>query len=591
MRRVVAAHFAAFALLMACAGTAAAAQVSASVNMDMVPAGQPVVLTITIHDGDGDPDLSVLRDFETVRSGKSTNMQIINGKRSSSHSYRYMLLPKREGELTIPAIPVEVDGKLLSTKPLRVSVNPAETGEAPRSGQSPGRKVLLSATVSRDKIYLGEPLLYTVSFYTAARVANFRFQPPTFQGFSPKDLGQRSGQQRLGGELYEVHQFPWLLTALKLGNYTIESTRVQCDVLERSSSAGRSASPFDAVFGDSFFGSPRLSPRSLQTKPARVEVLPLPEYSGDVPFSGLVGALRLTAKLSAESIEQGASATLSLTISGDGNVMDAVAPPLNLPAGLKVYMDAPEEDVKAGGRGYSGAKTFRYALVGLEPGVYDIGPVRMAWFDTEKSGYVTEETEPMKLTVAVSSQAVRPSASASSEAPRASGPREVTARYQDILPLKDSPVEVLQNRPPPSVWVFLAGLVLPPLAYLSFAFGLRLSRRDRDKARELARQARVRADEAADMAGDEDRKQELYAALRQALLDAVLSPTGSPSNSLTREEMADALQVTGREAFIAASTALLDELDAARFAGRSLDADARVQLAGRVRSLVKEMTA
>jgi hypothetical protein len=93
------------------------------------------------------------------------------------------------------------------------------------------------------------------------------------------------------------------------------------------------------------------------------------------------------------------------------------------------------------------------------------------------------------------------------------------------------------------------------------------------------------------MAGDEDRKQELYAALRQALLDAVLSPTGSPSNSLTREEMADALQVTGREAFIAASTALLDELDAARFAGRSLDADARVQLAGRVRSLVKEMTA
>jgi hypothetical protein len=47
----------------------------------------------------------------------------------------------------------------------------------------------------------------------------------------------------------------------------------------------------------------------------------------------------------------------------------------------------------------------------------------------------------------------------------------------------------------------------------------------------------------------------------------------------------------GREALCATATALLDELDAARFGGRKLDADARAELAGRVRALVKEMTA
>ncbi|MGE4557154.1 MAG: BatD family protein [Desulfovibrionaceae bacterium] len=591
MRRVVLAFLAACALLIACVGTAAAASVSASVNMDMVPAGQPVVLTITVHDGDGKPDLSVLRDFEVARSGKSTSMQIVNGKRSSSESYSYMLLPKREGELSIPAVAVDVDGKTLSTEPLTVTVSPAETGEAPRSGQSPGRDVLLSSDVSRHKIYLGEPVLYTVSFYTAARVANFRFQPPEFQGFTLKDLGQRSGRRRLGGELYEVHQFPWLLTALKPGNYTIDPTRVQCDVLEQASNSGRSGSPFDA-FGDSFFGSQRLSPRSLATKPVQVEVSPLPAYTGDVPFSGLVGELQLAAKLSSDHIEQGGSATLNLTISGDGNVMDAAAPPLNPPAGLKVYMDAPEEDVKVGRSGYSGSKTFRYALVGLEPGVYDIGPIRLAWFDAAKSAYVTEQTPLMKLTVAASTQ-VASSDVAAGEAMRRqpAGPREVTAKYQDILPLKDSAAEVLQHRPAPSVWIFLAGLILPPLAYLCFAAGLRLARRDRDKARELARQARVRADEAAAMAKEEGREQELFAALRQALLDAVLSPTGSPSSSLTCEEVAETLKAVGREALCATATALLDELDAARFGGRKLDADARAELAGRVRALVKEMTA
>ncbi|MFW5838099.1 MAG: BatD family protein [Desulfovibrionaceae bacterium] len=590
MRRTLVLALGGLLMLAVAACEAGAASVSASVNRDMIPAGQSVVLTVTVHDGEGAPDVSGIRDFQVARSGKSTSVQIVNGRRTSTESFSFLLVPRGEGELTIPAIDVAVDGKVLRTDPITVTVGGARDVPATAPDAGGDQDVLLTAEASRQKVYLGEPVLYTVAFYTSVRVTNFRFEPPEFQGFSMKDMGERSGDRRLGGKTYEAHLFPWLLTPIKPGNHTIAPARAAFDMVESSAGRGRfPRSPFD-VFDDPFFGSSsRLTPRTLRTEPVELEVLPLPAYEGDAPFTGLVGEFEMVAKLSRESIEQGGSATLSLTFSGRGNVMDAEAPELDAPRGLKVYMDAPEEEVSTGPKGYAGTKTFRYALVGLAPGSYDLGPVRAAWFDVEQGRYRTAETEALRLEVSRAAAAGRAPAD---EGPAASEtPREVTARYQDILPLKDSPLQALEDRPVPSVWVFLAGLLLPPLGSAFLAMGLRMARRDRDRVQELARLARSRVRAAAALAEDPERAESLYAGLRQALLDAVQAPSGSPAGSLTREEVRDELSATGRDSLADEAMQALDALDEARYGGRSLDASQRRELAERLRKLVGRLTA
>jgi hypothetical protein len=565
-----------------------AAEVRASVDKSFAPEGRPVVLTVEVVNAEGEPDVSVIEDFRVARSGKSTSVQIINGRRTSKEAWTYLLVPQKTGELSIPAVPVSVDGQVMRTEPITVTVEAGASGS--QQGGAPEGDVALQAKLGRKRVYLGEPVLYTVEFATAVRVADFSFEPPEFEGFSQKDLGRRSGRQRRGGRVYEAHRFPWLLTPLSAGNHTIAPAQAVCKTVSRGSGSGRrSRSPFD-IFDDPFFGSTRLETRSLSTDPVSVEVRPLPEYTGKAPFTGIVGEVEISAELSEERITQGDSATLRLTLSGRGGIMDATAPELDTPSGLKMYMDAPEENVQAGLDGYSGSKTFRYALVGLEPGTYAIGPVRLAWFDPSQERYVSGATQAMRLEVAPGGEtAADASAGGGPEEPGA--PREVEARYQDILPLKESPSEALEDRPVPSPWVFAAGLVLPPLAFGCLVLGLRLARRDRSRAQELARQARSRAREASALAGEAGREAEAYAGLRQALLDAVQAPLGAASSSLTRDEVREALEATGRDRLVGETAEALDELESARYGGRSLDATAQRELARKIARLVKELTA
>ena len=109
-------------ILLVAASAAQAAVVRAVVDRNRVTVGESIALQITIHGGDGEIDLSGITGFKVLSRGSTTSFQMINGRTSRKMIHNYVLIPQREGDLTIPAIPVTIDGRIHRTAPFRIAV-------------------------------------------------------------------------------------------------------------------------------------------------------------------------------------------------------------------------------------------------------------------------------------------------------------------------------------------------------------------------------------------------------------------------------------------------------------------------------------
>ena len=73
-------------------------------------------------------------NFEVTGPTQSISHSWINGNRSFSKTYTYMLQPKRKGKLTIGAAAIIIDGKEYKTKPITIEVT--DPVSHPRNAQT-----------------------------------------------------------------------------------------------------------------------------------------------------------------------------------------------------------------------------------------------------------------------------------------------------------------------------------------------------------------------------------------------------------------------------------------------------------------------
>ena len=120
-------------------------QISASVTRNVISIDEQLEFDINITGQSVNiPGLELpeLQDFKTYSGGRSQNVSIINGKVSSSLSFRYALVPKSVGNFTIPAVVLQYNGQNYSTQPIGVQVvksaasSQAAQQQAPQGGGS-----------------------------------------------------------------------------------------------------------------------------------------------------------------------------------------------------------------------------------------------------------------------------------------------------------------------------------------------------------------------------------------------------------------------------------------------------------------------
>jgi len=430
---------------------------------------------------------------------------------------------------------------------------------------------MVDARFAKSQVWQGETVAYTVSVAIGGPATNFQLETPEFKNFAARELPDRNQfTDTIDGRRYEVVETTWLLTPLAAGQMTLGPATLHCDIIHRDRRGPGDL--FDQFFNDPMFSqSPfmlgqRTEQRAFSSPSAVIEVKALPPNQGQDRFSGLVGQFSLNASLEKSEIATGESTTLTLAITGTGNVMNAPEPQLRLPAQIKVYKDAPQEHIDVSATGFTGKKTFRYALVPVEPGNVQLPSLTLKTFDPVAGRYVDITSPPLGLVVRpadVKEQAVvaTPPPAAEPAQPRR---QRVEFKHKDVLPLKDTDA-VFQKKtllPPPLLFLLLGA---PVLVWAGLVVGAgRLARRQ-TPARAMAGRAAALLKEAMDQGEAADPVRTLNAC-RRALIAAINARAGLCSESLTYAEAESALGACGvPESQRQDIRALFESLDAARY--------------------------
>ena len=377
------------------------------------------------------PALRGLELFKVTSGGTSSRLEIINGKVNAGIDYTYYLQPKNTGTFKIGPAEVTVKGKTYKSNTARLNIS--KPSEATGTDQGP---IFLSTGLASKELYVEGQTIYTLKLYSQANVKDISLNLPELEHVSLTQLGKPAEYQSVyGGRPYKVLEVRYALVPSREGKYMIGPLTMKLTVLQPGGRSPR------GLFDDRFFPFSTGRPMTLAGKALELNVLPLPTEGRPVDYNGLVGTFQIESKLEPSTVKAGESATLTVILSGRGNIKHT--PDLKFPdlARTKVYKDQPALEVKQDAKGLGGAKTMKWALVPEKEGRLEIPPLSVGFFDTGAKQYRVLKTSPHSLSVLPGKEEqVQVSKDPAGGASGAETPAKETVKEigRDILPIHTS---------------------------------------------------------------------------------------------------------------------------------------------------------
>jgi hypothetical protein len=393
--------------MFASPGAAQNARFEAAVDRNPVGIGEQFTLTLTLSNagmgGGKNLQLPDLGKFH-IMSGpnQSSSVQIINGAVSSTFVYTYILQPREIGTFTIGAVSIEVEGALLKSAPIQMTVvkaatRPQQQQPADQTVQL-GDNLFLRASVDRSSVRQGEQINLSFKLYTRVRVLNYAVtKSPNITGFWSEDVEIPKNitlmNESVNGKQYQVGVIKRLaLFPTQAGTLDISPMEVQTTIQLPQS---RSNDPFEMFFRDPFG---RNATYTIASEPLRVRVEPLPPGAPE-DFKGAIGQFAMSTTLDRKTTRTNEPVSFKVTISGTGNIKLLEAPSLEIPPDFEQYSPKVSETINKQQTRISGSKTFEYLLIPRYPGLKIIKPVTMSYYDLAKREYVRLRSPQIELNV------------------------------------------------------------------------------------------------------------------------------------------------------------------------------------------------
>ena len=571
--------------------------VRAAVETDRVYAGESFVYRVIVEGATPQvqPQLPALDAFEVAYEGgqdvSSHSISIINGRRTETiieqYYFQYRLTALSPGQHTIPAATLTIDGRTYRTQPIAIAVvQPTEHQD-----------FKLRLALEKEQVYVGEPVRLQLTWYLRQNVRGFALSMPLTGAFAAGDLAApadarqgllsgeyvavpflgsevlaRRGQGTLNGEQFTTLTLEKVLIPRETGQFRIGPAAVELNIVTGQA-------PSRSIFDDFFSGSSflRNSPFSREvtrklvvpSNELNLEVLPLPEPRPP-SFTGLVGAYSIETAAAPTEVNVGDPITLTIRIRGPEPLDNIPAPALHRQQTL--VEDFKVSDEPAAPVVQDGSAVFTQTVRALNDRVSAIPPLALSYFDVDQGEYRTVQSVPIPLVVRATREVTAADAvGGSGDAPattevetRAEG---IAHNYEDAGVLMDQGVGLLERLRHPA---WLAALLGPMAIYLGLAAVHTMRRRsDADTAdrrrrralREARRELRAASDDTLAEATRTSRTVHVYLA---ATFDV-------PVAGLTPAEAERLLRARGMPQ-AAAMRELLEQCDAARFAGLGLGA-------------------
>ncbi|MEM8963359.1 MAG: BatD family protein [Acidobacteriota bacterium] len=402
-------------LALACVGLvvapASAQEPSVSVRLspEQVGLGEAVSLEIVLEGAD--PNVHFDASFEVdnlrVRRGPmtSTSLQITNGVASTTRALRWRLVPLEVGTARVTEVVVQIGDQerrleggqieVLTEPPPRrrrqadpFSPFDSDPFNRRRRQPEPQRepKIFLRAEVVPANPYVGQQATYTLYLYTQANIQGVNPESiPDFNGFWVRELPQPDESEpdmvEWQGESFgRVVLLQRALFPRRAGEVTIEPVR---------------ASLVAQVGSRGFSLLARSVSVDRESNAVTLDVRPL----GDAPpgFSGAVGDLDLEATLDPAALSVGDAATLTLTLSGRGNLQGLTAPTLPELPGIEVFPPQQQSDESIRGKTIHGTRVWRYVLVPSRTGDWTLPTIEVPYFDPRQGSFEAASVEGLTL--------------------------------------------------------------------------------------------------------------------------------------------------------------------------------------------------
>jgi hypothetical protein len=445
-------------------------QVLATVDRNQVTLEDSLQLSITIQGTQNTPppELPSLPNFRVTSSGTSSSTQIINFKRSISITHKYRLTPMNTGQFKIGSARIRANGKIYATQPITVVVQKPTV-----QNQSADKSVFIETNVSKKTAYVGEQLIYSFKLFHRIEAKNLDLSMPFGASyFQKEDLGKaKSYQSVINGIQYQVQEISVALFPIKPGQAEIPPAMLDLDIYHRTRSNRR------GFFNDPFFGQGiRAEHKVLRSKPLSIEILALPEQGKPLDFKNIIGQFNIQANLGKKDLEVGDTTTLTITVSGKGNIRGVSFPEPDLNRQFKVYPDQPEFKQTVAANQITGQKIFKFALVPLQSGAVTLPAFTLYYFDPETKDYRQVKTRPITLTVHPSSAEETLNHVQSNSISNTPTKPEIEILAEDILPIHTQ-LNDFQNVNSEIDTSTLIGFVSPALLFVMAAFFIRQQKR------------------------------------------------------------------------------------------------------------------
>ncbi|HVM62041.1 MAG TPA: BatD family protein [Verrucomicrobiae bacterium] len=536
--------------------TSAFADVSvvASVDRNQIAFGESVTLTIAVQGTQSGAQPAIPRVDGLRFDGPSTqsSFSLDNGRMSQSISFVYQVTPARTGEFTIPAIQVSVGDKAYSTEPIQLAVG---KGAAPADSSE---RLFAQIRIPSKQVYLGQtepvqvvlfaradvPLRGLSSFNYDADGLEFKFQQ------NPK-----TGTQIVNGQSFNLVAIEGSISPSRTGTLNLGPCILKVQLTGKRQ--GGNGWFNDPMF-DQMFGRTEVKEVPVTVDAVPIEVLPLPEKGRPADFSGAVGQWNLEVTAKPTDVAVGDPITLTIKVSGNGNIDTVPAPKLGPLDGFKTY--DPTTKTTKDELNTTGERVIQQVLMARSTDVKELPGLQLVYFDPINQEYRKAIQPPIKLVVTAGGGGHTTIVSGG-------GPLHIDEKLgQDIVYLKGDMGPVPESGSFCETTTFWALNAAPVLALLGTVGWKRRTDRLRGDVA-YARRTRA-AKKARKRLASASSYDEIQHALQQYLGDRLNIPVGGITAAVVDEQLVPR-GVNGE--LVARAKACFEACDTARFAGGSAD--------------------
>ncbi len=397
------------------------AEVKAYLNQNSFFDGDPVTLKIeTTEKNSATPDLSPLqKDFSVLGTSTSSQVNIMNGRRTFMKSWTIELQPKNKGALLIPSISI---GKN-KTKTLKLSIAdlpPEVTAET-------NKHIFIeeSVGIASNKTFVQQQIPYTVKLFYDATMQTAQIFTPTLENAIIEKLGADQRYKVIrAGKRFNVVEKRYVISPEKSGALHIPPSTVkgrialsggdsqklrrrmdETDMLNNFYNDFRDDPFFKDAFGGGFFSSRSRGPSkpfTVSGNPIEVNVLPVPKaFTGSswLPAEDLI--IKDSWAKKPPELKEGEPVTRTLTLQAKGlagsQIPDIIIPK---PEKLKSYPEKAKTDTQTDGNTVYGIQQIEISYIPSTNGKVSIPEIKVDWWDVKNKKQKTFTVPAWNLSVA-----------------------------------------------------------------------------------------------------------------------------------------------------------------------------------------------